>query len=253
MIKILMPLFGLVVTVAKAQVNFISKGKIEFEKQINIHKEIDADWGDEEDDNIWKQNFKKNTPKVQTVYYNLFFDNDKTIFKAGRESNANSQKIPDWLSDRNLDNIVYNNISAGQTISQKAVYETNFLLTDSLRHINWRITNDFRTIAGIECRKAIGVIMDSVYVIAFYTDIIECSGGPESFTGLPGMILGVAIPRINTTWFATKVELINVNETDLIPPKKGKKVTYKELEQQLKTALKSWGKYANRSIWKMLI
>ena len=60
--------------------------------------------------------------------------------------------------------------------------------------------------------------MDSVYVIAFYTDQITTTGGPESFNGLPGMILGVAIPRINTTWFATKLELVEVKPQDLIAP-----------------------------------
>jgi GLPGLI family protein len=133
------------------------------------------------------------------------------------------------------------------------VFETNFLVQDSLTKINWRITSDTRTIAGIECRKAIGKIMDSVYVIAFYTDLILSSGGPESFTGLPGMILGIAIPRINTTWFATKIELINVTDTDLVPPVKGKKTNYKDLFQQLKKSTKDWGRDADRNIWRIMI
>jgi GLPGLI family protein len=31
--------------------------------------------------------------------------------------------------------------------------------------------------------------MDSVFIVAFYTDQIVTSGGPESFNELPGMIL----------------------------------------------------------------
>jgi GLPGLI family protein len=95
--------------------------------------------------------------------------------------------------------------------------------------------------------------MDSVYVIAFYTDIIQCSSGPESFTGLPGMILGIAVPRINTTWFATKIQLIDIKETDLQIPKKGKKANYQELYLQLKKATSDWGKYGIKSIWKAMI
>ena len=88
--------------------------------------------------------------------------------------------------------------------------------------MDWRITGERRTIAGFECHKAVGRIMDSVYVVAFYTDQIVTNGGPESFNGLPGMILGLAIPRINTTWFATKIEAIEISPLDIAAPKKGK-------------------------------
>ena len=84
--------------------------------------------------------------------------------------------------------------------------------------------------------------MDSVYVIAFYTDQITTNGGPESFNGLPGMILGVAIPRINTTWFATKLELVEVKPQDLAAPLKGKKVDQAGLLKQLQGSMKEWGK-----------
>ena len=50
-----------------------------------------------------------------------------------------------------------------------------------LEKIEWKITNDERVIAGLDCRKAVGRIMDSVYVIAFYSEQILVSGGPESF------------------------------------------------------------------------
>lgn len=241
------------VHVASAQAIFIAKGKIEFEKQQNLHKDIDEAW-DEGEDNLWKQNMKKNTPKMQVTYYDLYFNDAKTLYKAGKEAPITGfQKIPDWLKDRNLDNVIYNDVQGQSTVSLKNVFETNFLIQDTLTKIDWRITSDTRTIAGIECRKAIGKIMDSVYVIAFYTDLILTPGGPESFTGLPGMILGIAIPRINTTWFATKIELINVTEADLAPPAKGKKTNYKDLLQQLKKSTKDWGKESERNIWRIMI
>jgi GLPGLI family protein len=133
------------------------------------------------------------------------------------------------------------------------VYDNTFLIQDSLTKIEWRITNDTRTIAGFECRKAVGRMLDSVYVIAFYTDQILTTGGPESFTGLPGMILGAAIPRINTTWFATKLELTPVTPEQIAPPKKGKKVNTKELLEQLQTAMKDWQRFGKRNIWLIMI
>lgn len=239
--------------VGNTQQVFISAGKIEYEKQINLHKEIDESWGEENDDNIWKQNYKKSLPKIGISYFDLYFNENKSIYKAGKEAPQGHLKVPEWMRDNALDNITYNDVQQQQTTSQKNVFEATFLIQDSIRKIDWRITSDTRTIAGVECRKAIGKIMDSVYVIAFYTDLITSSCGPESFTGLPGLILGVAIPRINTTWFATKIELITVPDAILTAPKKGKKATYQDLYQQLKKSTKDWGKNSERNIWKAMI
>ncbi len=97
-----------------------------------------------------------------------------------------------------------------------------YLLSNPLRKIDWKIGSEIRKIAGFDCRKAVGKIMDSIIVIAFYSDEIIPSGGPESFTGLPGMILGLAIPRMHATWYATKLELIDISDKDLQAPKKAK-------------------------------
>ncbi|RYY18953.1 MAG: GLPGLI family protein, partial [Sphingobacteriaceae bacterium] len=103
-------------------------------------------------------------------------------------------------------------------------------------------------VAGFECRKAVGRFMDTLYVTAFFTDQIMASGGPESFAGLPGLILGVGFPRIHTTWFATKLELKQVSPTDLVAPTKGKKATRQEILKTVKGAIKDWGNEAQR-IW----
>jgi hypothetical protein len=47
------------------------------------------------------------------------------------------------------------------------------------------------------------------------------------------MILGLAIPRLHMTWYASKLELIDVKETDLAVPKKGKPINNKDLQKQL--------------------
>lgn len=228
---------------ANAQVQFITKGKIEFEKTTNLHKQFPSE--------SFFESMKKSTPQFMTEYFNLYFDNDKTLYKPGKA--VTGPKIPEWLLGPAAENIVYNDLSSKTTVSQKAVYESSFLLQDSLRNADWKITTDTRTIAGFECRKATTIIMDSVYVVAFYTDQIIPAGGPESFNGLPGMILGLAVPRLNTTWFATKLELVDVKETDLMAPKKGKKTNMTDLNQQLKTLMKNWGPQADRNIWKILI
>ena len=234
-----------------AQSLFITKGKIEFEKKVNVWKDIDS-WSDEGDGNDWLQTMKKTIPQFEISYFNLLFDDTKTLYQPGRELPLDP-KVPDWFRGPATDNIVFTNLDAQQSISKKTVFDNTFLIQDSSRKIDWRITGEQRTIAGFECRKAVGRIMDSVYVIAFYTDQITTNGGPESFNGLPGMILGVAIPRINTTWFATKLELVEVKPQDLTAPVKGKKVDQASLLKQLQGPMKDWGKSGQRNIWKIMI
>lgn len=64
--------------------------------------------------------------------------------------------------------------------------------------------------------------------ICFYTDDILVTGGPEGIHGLPGLILGVGIPRLHTTWFATKVETNGVPTSQILPATKVTKVDYKK-------------------------
>jgi len=231
-----------------AQEQFIVKGKIEFEKKVNLYKQLD----NVEDDEGFRNMIKKSIPPVKASYFDLYFNNDKTIYMPGREV-VSAQKIPEWFDGPAADNIVYTNLVQQNAISQKTVYDNVFNIEDSVRKVQWKITPDTRTIAGFECRKATAVIMDSVFVVAFYTDQIIAPGGPESFAGLPGMILGLAIPRLNTTWFATKVELTDVKDAILTPPKKGKKVNLSNIKVQLNSAMKNWGKYRDRNIWQIMI
>ena len=122
-----------------------------------------------------------------------------------------------------------------------------------MRNIKWKITDETRAIAGFQCRRANALIMDSIYVVAFYTDEIITNGGPESFSGLPGMILGVAIPHEHITWFATKVYTETIPEASVKPPVKGKKITNANLLTTLQDRMKDWGKWARRYILQIMI
>jgi GLPGLI family protein len=230
-----------------AQPQFIVKGKIEFERKVNLHKQMDND-----QDGAWREMMKKAMPPVKTSYFDLLFDNHKTLYRPGREI-ATTQSIPEWINGPATDNTVYTDLEKEMFASQKTVFESTFNISDSTKKFKWKITADTRTIAGFECRKATTIIMDSVFVFAFYSDQITTPGGPESFNGLPGMILGVAIPRMNTTWFATKLQLEEIKPSDLTPPKKGKKTTLTSLTEILQDTMKNWGKWRDKNMWQIFI
>ena len=224
-----------------AQAVFLSKGKIEFEKKTNVWIDLTGSFADD---------LKKSIPEYKTSYFDYEFDGNKSIYKPGREV---ENKASNFFSSLANDNIVFSNFKTDKYIALKHVFEKTFLIEDSLRNAKWKIKNDFRDIAGFHCRRATTIIMDSVFVVAFYTDEITAPGGPESFCGLPGMILGLVINRVHTTWYATKVETEAVDEKDIAPPSKGNKISEATLREELKKLMADWGKYGQRNMWNIMI
>jgi len=196
----------------RAQQVFVPNGKITFEKKINIQRSMsELDVPDEAKTKIEKYNISE---------WELLFNENSTLYR--------NRKTEDHQSK----NQIFTDFKHNNRVIRRTIFDETYLLSDSIVRTEWKITHDIRTIAGYDCRKAIARINDTVYVVAFYTDEILLRGGPEGFTGLPGMILGLAIPRYYTTWFATKVEgFVNLN-TEILVPTKGKKLqTEKEKEK----------------------
>lgn len=228
---------------------FLTQGRIEFEKKENKWAQIDSLPFDDDD---WKTLMKKNVPQFVTTYFDLRFNGTKSLYQPGREGNtANNNMFMDNYPAS--DNVVFTSLATQQSTSQKNVFEEKFLVQDSLRKVKWKITNEVRTIAGFECRRANALIMDSIYVVAFYTDEIITRGGPESFTGLPGMIMGLVIPHEHVSWFATKVYTENITDKDLAIPARGTKVTNAALLALLRDRMKGWGRFAAKNILAVML
>jgi GLPGLI family protein len=209
---------------------------------MNQHKPLE----EEGSDNEWWKEMMKSFPKIVKDQYELKFNDTKSVYKLEKENTDNKYM---WGSKPNETDNVINDVTNQSISIQREIFENTYLIKDSLRNFEWRITQETREIAGFECKKAVTKICDSVVVVAFYTDQIPVSAGPESMGGLPGMILGLAIPRMYTTWFATKLELIEPTIQQLNPSQKGKKVNWLQLNTELKKGMKDWGKNGHRLTW----
>lgn len=176
-------------------------------------------------------------PQFKTGYYTFTFSNNKSIYKF---DHWGKPMVPEWFRRSDEDNIWYLNHETDQLTMRKSVMGSNFYVQDSLRNIKWRLTNENRLISGYNCRKAVGIIMDSVYVFAFYTDEITISGGPCSISGLPGLILGMTIPRLYTSWMATSVKVNQGDPASIKPPSSKKYETFKGLLTNIMSRTKDW-------------
>jgi GLPGLI family protein len=246
-IIILISLFSSSILFAQ-NAHFTTSGIIQYEKKVNMYAVIKK--AINKDNESWYtpafESYKKNQPQFKVLKSTLTFGNNKTLYAPVIDDAPVSNS---WFSDMPLAqqiNTVYTDLSSSFSTTNKKVFDETFLVKDTARKINWKITNETREIAGYMCRRANAIVMDSIYVVAFYTDEIPLAGGPESFTGLPGMILGVALPHDNVTWFATKVTDTIVPETSLKVPAKGKVVTYAGLKITLTNVMKDWGEYGRK-------
>ena len=227
----------------QAQPVILEKAKIEFERKVNVWAMLPpGEFGDR---------IKQTTPQYNSKIFTFESDGKKSIYSPVPEKEIATGRgfFMSGVSPAS-NNIVFSSFETKTSVSVKNVFEKTYVMEDSLRKAKWKITNDFREIAGFNCRRATTIIMDSVFVVAFYTDEIMIPGGPESFNGLPGMIMGLIINRLHTTWYATKVSVTGVNSSAIIPPTgKAEKITRIKLVDLLRNTSSNWSRNSEQIIW----
>jgi GLPGLI family protein len=247
LVSFFLPLFLslFLVTTRAQQLRF--QGKITYERKENLHKQLDEEGG------TWAIEIKKRLPKYRTDLFQLTYNTHQSIYKIFQEDENNLVAASFWRVAWN--NEVSMDLYKQQLVSEKTVYDRNYHVMDSMPAYHWKLTGEYREIAGVNCRKATTVVMDSLFVIAFYSDEIPVSGGPESFHGLPGMILGLVIPKVHITIFATKLETQLVDDKEFVthPIKKAKQVNRTILFKEIEDGLADWGKWGRKIYWRVVI
>lgn len=220
-------------TITSNAQQFVDKAVIEYEVNTNLKKTMSND--------SWDEMMKDNLSDLKISYFSYSFADNKSLFKFDRWSPKT--RIPKYLKDSDEENSWYFDFNSGIMNMQKQILGTNFVIADSIPKIEWKITNENREIAGYNCRKAVGKIMDDVYVFAFYTDDITISGGPCSINGLPGMILGLTIPRLYTSFVATKVDVSFSDISNIKPITAKKTYDMMGLKSLIDEKTKDWFSY----------
>jgi len=186
-------------------------------------------------------------PEKTVSQFLLQFDEDETLMQP-YEQEENTTATPNrpirssGSRNRNIrqginrssqqGKIYYQNIKT-QEAEIALELDEKYLLQDSLQNITWRFTDEYRNIAGYECRRVNGATPDSLYIVAFYTDQIPLSAGPVLTHGLPGMILGLAIPEMHINYWATKVDFSVENVPKQWRDKKNKILTTEQFFESL--------------------
>ncbi|HKG05900.1 MAG TPA: GLPGLI family protein [Pedobacter sp.] len=201
------------------QTGLVTSGTVEYTKTINMYALLKPG-GDNVGELAFEQ-YKKQQPQFARLYSKLSFNGQETLFTPSKAGSLTGGffAIPQIALQNSTVFMNYDHLTFA---SQKTIYDATYLVKDSIRKIRWKLTGELRDIAGYSCRRANGMTQDSLYVVAFYTDQIPVPGGPESFTGLPGLILQVALPHEHINWIASKVTVGAVPPNVVRAPKKGK-------------------------------
>ncbi len=236
------------------QPHFTTTGTIEFERRTNVFAMIKKLINKDNEAFLAPalEAYKKNNPQFRILKSTLSFTGNRTLFTP-IDADPPANALMAFAPLMNQNNTIYSDLDDHMTIGEKKVFDGLFLVKDTTRKIKWKITDETRDIAGYTCRRANGIMLDSIYVVAFFTGKIPVPGGPESFNGLPGMILGVAIPHENVTWFATKVTDTTLPPNTVAAPKKGKPLDNKRFRETLDNALKDQGPIARDFIRDFLL
>jgi len=208
---------------------FIGKGSIEYEVKADIKKTMG--------NNNWEEMLKDKLPRFKTGYFTLTFDKHQSIYKF---DHWGAPKLPDFMLQGEDEEKYFFNYATGKYSMQKNVEGSILTIADSIPKLKWKLVNENREIAGFNCRKAYAVMLDSVYVFAFYTEEITLPGGPATFHGLPGTIMGITVPRLFTSWIATKVMVNGVDAASIKPIESKKSISLNDLTTIIKDRFKDW-------------
>jgi len=224
------------------------EGKIIFERTMQLQIRIN-------DDNPAFQNM---IPRERKDRFELLFTEGKSLWQPVEDVNPGDEmSFGDGGGMRMVfrmpgsDDIIFHNLAEGKKTEQRELGGKNYIISDSIRKMSWKITGETKEILGYKCMKATSQRMqesfrmtmnngeakrervtDTLNIVAWFTNEIPGSFGPEMYQGqLPGTILEIDVNNGRSRFVAIevnpKVDIAKIKE-----PAKGKKATAEEFAKE---------------------
>jgi GLPGLI family protein len=206
--------------------------------------------------------FENMAKQAQHNQFELLFANNQTLWKKAGEDHTtwDSQdgKVRFTMIVPEGNAVIYNDLTGLRKTEQRELAEKKYLVQDSIRRMDWKISDEVKPILNHNCQKATAqvisqapgtaeknsgssseIISDTMNIIAWFTTDIPVSSGPDSCQGqLPGMILELNENNGATIYTATAIST-TVNIADIKEPKTGKKVTPSEYQKEKQRILQN--------------
>lgn len=206
-------------------------------------------------------------PKSRTSQYELLFGNHQSLWQylpdASTDGDANTFAGGGMVfrfADGNND-VSYYNFDKGIQVDQKELMDKNYVVTDSIKKLDWKLTDETKTILNYKAFKATAQriftrnqmimengelkrqpVTDTSMIVAWFTTDIPVPAGPAIYQGqLPGLILELDENNGQTVYKLVEVSA-KVNLNKIKEPKEGKKMTAAEFDKERERALEEMRK-----------
>lgn len=177
-------------------------------------------------------------PTEQKISSVLYFSPDAALYehvekeKPEQESGYRSGNIVIEIDQHIPRDKVYTDLKSKKITEQKDFMDRLFLLETPAEAQKWKFTGMQKKILDLACMEAVNMEGKDT-ITAWYTTAIPVNAGPQTISGLPGMILEAHIGSdVHIT--ATKIEAGNDRTSQMIKaPSKGKKISQAEYDKMV--------------------
>ena len=135
---------------------------------------------------------------------------------------------------------VYVDVDGGAVTKQVHFMDRQFLISSDAPEIEWRLTQEVAEFLGYPAFKATATV-DGKSVEAWFTPDIAAPVGPDTYGGLPGLILVLTEDGGRRTFVAQEVSTAPLEEA-IQPPTEGRRMTseeYRSLVQEKMEQIRS--------------
>lgn len=264
-IQLVLALFVGLTTVASAQ---IKEGKISYERKINMHR------------NIPDPQMKSMIPEFRTDKFELLFNESASLFRSVVDdeapdpfANAGGGGGGMRMNFRMPTTTTYTDIAKQTQYEERAFFEKEFLIVDSLKQYKWKLSEETKTIAKQLCKKATTMITapqmsmrmsvrmnrggesnnntdtaaskpmkpKETELVVWYAENIPVSVGPDNYSGLPGVIMEMDLDNGATVTTAVEVST-KYPKKELVQPTKGEKMTRAQFQENMQKLIQDMQK-----------
>ena len=254
-IQLLLGMMIALISISTSIAAQMKEGKISYERKINMHR------------NLPDPQMKSMVPEFRTDKFELIFNESVSLFRSVVDDEA-----PDPFANagggggggmrmnfRMPTANTFTDVAKQMQYEERAFFEKEFLIVDSLKQYKWKLSEETKTIAKQLCKKATTMITapqmrmrvsmggpgnnadttantprapKETELVVWYAENIPVSFGPDNYSGLPGVIM--EIDQDNGATVTTAVEVsAKYPKKELVAPSKGDKMNRAQFQENM--------------------
>ena len=253
-IQLLLGMMIALISISTSIAAQMKEGKISYERKINMHR------------NLPNPQMKSMVPEFRTDKFELIFNESVSLFRSVVDdeapdpfANAGGGGGGMRMNFRMPTANTFTDVSKQMQYEERAFFEKEFLIIDSLKQYKWKLSEETKTIAKQLCKKATTMITapqmrmrvsiggggnntdtaantprapKETELVVWYAENIPVSFGPDNYSGLPGVIM--EIDQDNGATVTTAVEVsAKYPKKELVAPTKGDKMNRAQFQENM--------------------